>query len=180
MPSDRPTRSPLPQGIDSRNVLDLVPPPSLGEFTIVVRGWMDPKILPRSKIVVVQTYSTLIALTFTIPILLIHYMWAVHSQCSVNFQRAGADISLVAATIFAFMSWYAAPNSVLDSGGLPKFSWRNPNFALPVVALIGTMVWGYGDMLPGFGNSCSDPSPATQVQSLLETRLRAMNADSSR
>ena len=171
MSSDKPLSNPLPPGIDSRNVLDFDPPPPLRKAVSIILGWQEEAILLRSRIIIVQRFSTPLALFLTMILLAIHFVWALHSKCSVNFQRAGADISFVAAGISALTTWYSVPNGGLDGGGAPKFSWRNPNVALPLIAGIGTLVWGYGDLFTSFGMACNDPSPAMQVQSLLETRL---------
>ena len=93
-----------------------------------------------------------LAYVVTFAVLVMHAVWAHNTKCGVNFQRGGADISLVAAVLFAFVSWYGSEGFKLDGGRVPKWSLLNPNVALPLVALLGTITWGYGDMVPWFSS----------------------------
>lgn len=115
--------------------------------------WKETTYFCQKKRAATASVSPL-AIFFTIIILLIHSLLAWHFECSVTFQRGGADIALVAAALFAFINWYSMEGMVLDGGNVPLFSWLNPNVILSLIALIGTVTWGYGDLMPFGTRGC--------------------------
>ncbi|MCD0421232.1 hypothetical protein LOC51_28770 [Rubrivivax sp. JA1024] len=90
-------------------------------------------------------------LFITVASLAIHSGWAWATNCGVNFQRGGAIVVLVAAALYALSEWYEAKGGRLDGGALERYHFLNPAFLLPFLAALGTLIWGYGDLLPFFG-----------------------------
>jgi hypothetical protein len=127
---------------------------TLRQSYIILRNWNCQKIYFSTKKKIVEQYAALIAYATTVAIIATHSAMSYYWSCNTTFQRGGADISLVAAALFAFVSWYSIDGFKLSGGAVPKLNLLNPNLALPVVALTGTLIWGYGDALVDFGN-CS-------------------------
>lgn len=123
----------------------------------ILAQWHANDTHPWMKRKAANYISPRIGYLLTIIILLLHYYWAIESNCSINFQRGGATIVLVSALFFAWVDWHPPASGQLSGGKVEKFSIWSPLFALPLIAVIGTIIWGYGDLLPSLpdGNYCN-------------------------
>lgn len=81
-------------------------------------------------------------------ILLVHYKWAISSQTNIHFQRAGAAIICVDIIAFSLMTFIS--NTVLS---IAVIGGRTPSklaflsaFSMAALAVVGTIIWGYGDI----------------------------------
>ncbi|MBY5385212.1 hypothetical protein [Rhizobium leguminosarum] len=60
---------------------------------------------------------------------------------------------IASALAFGWISWHEPKTMLLSGGQVTTWSFFNPLFILPLIAFIGTVIWGYGDLLP-FGRAC--------------------------
>ncbi|MDA9524131.1 hypothetical protein XI06_28600 [Bradyrhizobium sp. CCBAU 11434] len=60
---------------------------------------------------------------------------------------------LAAAALYAVLEWHEPSTANLSGGSVLQFWFYNPAFLLPFLGAGGTLVWGYGDLLPFFGSS---------------------------
>jgi len=114
----------------------------------ILSEWNAEDTYPWMKRKTVNFISPFIGYILTTIILGIHYIWAVESECSVNFQRGGAMVVLVSAWLFGWIDWHKSEAGILGGGPIKKFDFFAKHFAVPFVAIIGTLTWGYGDLLP--------------------------------
>ena len=114
----------------------------------ILREWRAPDTYPWMREKTVKLLSPYIGYILTAFIVAIHYFWATQSLCSINFQRGGALVVLVSAVLFAWVEWHTPNHALLSGGRLPKFSFFSPLVSLPLIAVFGTLLWGYGDLLP--------------------------------
>jgi len=98
----------------------------------------------------VNKYAAGMGVVASIVCLFLHVVWSIISGCAVDFQRGGASIVAIAVTVFAFIQYYADIDAGIPyaSGkGITPFSLRHPFVLPPILAVFGTLVWGYGDLL---------------------------------
>lgn len=76
-----------------------------------------------------------------------HVAWAL-SSCPLNFGRGGAAVTMIAALAAAMTDWHAPNAMVLDGGPANVFRLLEPKIAIAMQVLLGTAIWGYGDLLP--------------------------------
>jgi hypothetical protein len=128
------------------------------EFTIVeawlvVSTWRQGDTYPWMKKNAVVYLAPRAAFWVSIIVLFGHCVWAIHSNCNVNFQRGGSIITLLAAGLYAIIDWHDPHTMLLSVGQIKRLKIFNPYFILPLLAAVGTLVWGYGDLLPFFGTA---------------------------
>lgn len=134
------------------------PPPNVGPYNFqqvryVVWNWRQ--VYPYNRRLAVEYLSPRCALWISLLALLVHALWAAHSHCGVNFQRAGAIISLAAAVLYATVEAHRNDAAKLSGSPILPFSFYAPGFLLPFLAALGTAIWGYGDLIPYFGTRCA-------------------------
>lgn len=93
--------------------------------------------------------------------IVIHFIWALNTNCSVNFQRGGAVVVFAAALCYALVDWHKSDAAVFSGSPVKKLSLMEPLFVCPLFGTIGTIIWGYGDLITWFGNCCSAVSGCT-------------------
>lgn len=96
----------------------------------------------------VEYFVPRIALFLSILLFVLHIWWAVSSRCGVNFARGGALLVLVSAGGLGWMTWLDPKLTFLSGGPRNKFDWLHPLVMLPLIGVVGTIIWGYGDLLP--------------------------------
>ncbi|TPJ77180.1 hypothetical protein [Mesorhizobium sp. B2-6-2] len=89
-----------------------------------------------------------LALAISILVAVVHFIWAVGSECGVNFARVGGIITFTAAALYAVREWHEPKTGLLSGGEVERIHIWNPLFLLPLLAAIGTLIWAYGDLLP--------------------------------
>ncbi len=122
---------------------------------IVILSWSEKDTYPWMKRRTVNFLAPRLALAFTLLSVIIHTIWALKSECGINFQRSGAMITFISAALYALTAWHEPKGGYLDGGPLNKIRPFEPMFLLPFLGLLGTIIWGYGDLLPFFGTKCS-------------------------
>ncbi|WP_448954840.1 hypothetical protein [Labrys neptuniae] len=88
------------------------------------------------------------AIILSVSALILHFWWAWSSACGLNFARAGADVVLIAATAYAWVEWHSVSGGLLSGGPVNRFAIWESGWLLPALAAGGTLIWGYGDLLP--------------------------------
>lgn len=116
----------------------------------VVREWTREDTYPWMKVKALECLLPRAAFWVSFIVLASHWYWAEASHCGVNFQRGGAVITLAAALAYAVLEWHDSGTALLSGQRAPIWSFFKPAFVLPVLAAVGTAVWGYGDLLPIF------------------------------
>lgn len=66
---------------------------------------------------------------------------------------ASAAIVLISAPGFGCTAWHDTTGGMFSGGPASRLTFLHPLFLLPALAFIGTIIWGYGDLLP-FGRDC--------------------------
>lgn len=117
---------------------------------VVLFSWNAEDTYPWMRYHAVNYLAPRAALAVSIAALASHAAWAILSDCGVNFQRAGAPVVLISALCYALIEWREPKVGLLSGGRLQRLKLFNPLFILPVLAAVGTLVWGYGDLLPLF------------------------------
>ncbi len=125
---------------------------TLGLSFKVVKEWMRPDTYPWMKRKAVNYLAPRVAFWISTIALSVHVVWALNTECSVNFQRGGAIVVFAAAALYACIEWHE-PNGYLSGGPVQRLSLSNPYFVLPLIGAVGPLVWGYGDLLPLLSNS---------------------------
>jgi hypothetical protein len=131
------------------------------EAMLVIRTWTQSDTYPWMKRKAIDYFAPRAAFICSIIVLTIHYWWAFESKCGVNFQRSGAVIALVSAALYSLIEWHKSDAGVLG-GTIKRFRFFSPYFMLPLLLAMGTVIWGYGDLLPMFGNCTSNSAPPRQ------------------
>jgi hypothetical protein len=85
----------------------------------------------------------------------IHFIWAYQTSCSVNFQRGGAIVVFASALCYALVDWHKSDAAVPSGSPVKKLSLVEPLFVCPLFGTIGTLMWGYGDLITWFGTQCT-------------------------
>lgn len=119
---------------------------------LVIREWRGADTYPWMRRRVMDYLAPRLALLFTVIVLIVHATWAMTSDCGVNFQRAGSPIVLISAGLYAAIEWHTPKGGMLDGGLVEKLKLFNPLFLLPLLGVLGTAIWGYGDLFPLFGS----------------------------
>ncbi|GJE27540.1 hypothetical protein [Methylobacterium organophilum] len=114
----------------------------------VIREWSRDDTYPWMKLKALEYLLPRAAFWVSIAVLGSHWYWAEASRCGVNFQRGGAVITVAAALAYATLEWHDPGTAHLSGARAPVWSFFKPAFVLPVLAALGTAVWGYGDLLP--------------------------------
>ena len=89
----------------------------------------------------------------SIAAIIAHAFWAHASGCKTDFARGGAAVVLIALAVFAPIQYFAdADASVARLSGklIAPLSMFDPFFAPPILAIVGTLLWGYGDLVAPF------------------------------
>lgn len=96
----------------------------------------------------VQWIAIILGPALAFGILIAHFAWAVDSDSGANFQRGGALVVLVEFLLFAIVrSKLASENSQAWLGGRPESNLDIASSIISVVvATVGTVTWGYGDL----------------------------------
>lgn len=128
------------------------------DFTIVVfwrvlKKWRESDTYPWMKQMAVTYIAPRAALGISLIALFVHFIWAIYTKCGVNFQRGGSIVALSAAALYAFVDWHDPKTALLSGKRINRLRILGPYIMLPILAAIGTIVWGYGDLIPFFGNS---------------------------
>ena len=153
-------------------------PPTAAQSLRVLRSWR--RVLFRSKVRVVQTHATAVALTATVVVISAHWAWARHTHNATDFARGGALVSLFTALLLATLATYTFDKGFqLDGGRVPEFHPLKPSFVVPVLAAVGTILWGYGDMVPWFKPDNPRPDAAAIVRNAIDARMMIPNHDGS-
>ncbi|RWB64377.1 MAG: hypothetical protein EOQ48_01805 [Mesorhizobium sp.] len=114
----------------------------------ILREWNQKGTVPWMRRRTVDYLAPRLALWASILALFLHGWWATNTACSLHFARSGAAIVLISALAFGWTAWHEVPKLVVNRPAV-----FHPLLMLPALALFGTFVWGYGDLLP-FGKSC--------------------------
>lgn len=135
----------------------------LNEVMLVIRTWQQSDTYPWMRRKAIDYIAPRAAFVFSIIFIIIHYRWALESKCGVNFQRSGAVIALVSAALYSLIEWHKPDAAVLE-GTIKRFKFFSPYFMLPLLLAVGTVIWGYGDLLPMFGDCTSNSAPAASMK----------------
>lgn len=119
----------------------------------VLTKWRKSDTYPWMKRKAVTYIAPRAAFWISLITLFAHVIWAIHTKCGVNFQRGGSIVALSTAVLYAVVDWHDPKTAFLSGGRIKPITIFDPYIMLPVLAAIGTVVWGYGDLLPFFGNS---------------------------
>ncbi|KYH02493.1 hypothetical protein [Bradyrhizobium sp. DOA1] len=123
---------------------------------LAVREWRDPSTAPYMKRKAMEYFAPRVAFWLSVVSLAGHWYWASTTHCGVNFQRGGAIVVLAAAALYAVLEWHDPKSAMLSGGRIQRIWFYNPAFLLPLLGAAGTLIWGYGDLLPFFGSAgCS-------------------------
>lgn len=120
----------------------------------VIRRWNRTETYPWMKRKIINYLAPRLAAGISVAALTLHAFWAHSSGCSVNFQRGGAIVTLIAAALYAVVEWHDPKTLHLSGGPVTKLTFSNPYLTLPLLATLGTVVWGYGDLITWFGTAC--------------------------
>jgi hypothetical protein len=123
-------------------------PISLREVILVLRGWRAADTYPWMRRKAMNWLVPRAGWGMCLGLVALHFAWAGISSCSADFARAGAAVTLVAAIGAALLDWHDPKAMALDGGKLPIFRLLNPIVALALQVALGTIIWGYGDLLP--------------------------------
>lgn len=93
-------------------------------------------------------FASLLGCLLSLLIVTGHYYWAAQSDCIVNFQRGGSALVLLSAVLFAWVEWHRPHGELFSEFRARRPTWRSPYITLPLIAVFGTLIWGYGDLLP--------------------------------
>ncbi len=121
----------------------------------VISSWTAQDTYPWMRRLAISYLAPRLALLFSTLVLGGHVIWAMKSGSGVNFQRGGAPVVFISAVCYAVIEWHEPKAALLDGGPVRKLRLFNPLFLLPLLAAIGTLVWGYGDLLPFFATGGS-------------------------
>lgn len=122
---------------------------SLGHSIAVIRGWRAKDTYPWMRRRTVNFLVPRCAFWLSVLTVAVHAWWASVSHCGVDFQRGGAVVVLLSAAGYGLVSWHEATSLMVN-----KLSPFHPLFMLPLLGVVGTLLWGYGDLLPFFGTAC--------------------------
>jgi len=86
--------------------------------------------------------------------LVAHYNLAM-GTCSVTFARGGATVTIIAAMAAAMSDWHAPSGMSLSGGPVPRFQLFEPKLTVAIQVVLGTLVWGFGDLAPYLSKACS-------------------------
>ncbi|WP_210168388.1 hypothetical protein [Aminobacter sp. DSM 101952] len=114
----------------------------------ILREWDQKGTFPWMKRRTAEYLAPRLALWACLLALFLHGWWAITTSCSLHFARSGAAIVLVSALAFGWTAWHEAPKMLVN-----RLAFFHPLCMLPALALLGTLIWGYGDLVP-FGKSC--------------------------
>jgi hypothetical protein len=154
----------IPPGIE-RHVIDgkvkYLPkvPEDEAEFTArdafkILREWNQDGTVQWMKRLTVNLLAPRLAWWLSLMVIGLHGWWACKSSCGVNFARGGALIVLLSAIGLGVVAWYEPNYGLLSGGKIKRWHFFHPLVMLPALGIIGTVLWGYGDLLPIFGNAC--------------------------
>lgn len=114
----------------------------------IIRNWKQFKSIPS---VLAKFWGSLIpylVCVFSLISITIHgYLSYIHS-CSETFQRGGSLLVLMAAVGFGIIEYINPETTYLSGRKKRTFHLNNPLVALPFIAAVGTLIWGYGDLIP--------------------------------
>lgn len=116
----------------------------------IIREWDHHDTHPWMKRKTVDFISPLIGYALTLIIIIAHYIWAFETGDGLNFGRGGALIVLVSGALYGWIDWFRSGNEHEDDIDLRQFHVLESHFAIPFIAVLGTLIWGYGDLLPWF------------------------------
>lgn len=128
-------------------------PYTLGQAWFAVRNWCKLP-YPYQKRHTVQSLAPLVALVITLASLTVHFIVASMTNCSVNFQRGGSIISLTAAALYAVLDWHKNDAALPSGSRTQPFKLLDPKILLPLLGVVGTLIWGYGDLIPLWSSKC--------------------------
>lgn len=89
-----------------------------------------------------------LALWASIAVVALHWWWAAISGVSLNFARGGALVVLISAVSYGWFTWHLTNVAIPSGGPVRRFSLFDPYFMLPLLGVVGTILWGYGDLVP--------------------------------
>lgn len=119
----------------------------------IIREWRTEGTYPWMRRRTANYLAPRIAWWMSLLIVAVHWWWAASSSCGFNFARGGALVVLLSAIAFGWVAWHEPRGGMLDGGPVNRWAFFHPLFMLPFLGLVGTILWGYGDLLP-FGSRC--------------------------
>jgi hypothetical protein len=119
----------------------------------IIREWNASDTYPFMRKNTANYLAPRLALWVSLAAVALHWYWATSSQCSFHFARSGAVLVLASALAYGWISWHDPKTMHLSGGKISNWALFNPLFMLPFLGFVGTIIWGYGDLLP-FGKSC--------------------------
>lgn len=122
----------------------------------VIKNWRKSDTYRGMKREVIIFIAPRIAWLISLIAIVAHAYWVINSKISMNFSRCGAVITLMTAALYAVLDWHDPKATVLSGAKIKSIKIFDPYITLPILAVIGTAVWGYGDWLlekffPDFG-----------------------------
>jgi hypothetical protein len=124
-----------------------------GQAWLAICRWRSPDTVPHMKRKAMKYFAPRLALWISALSLVGHGYWASITHCGVNFQRGGAIVVFAAAALYAILEWHEPNGAILDGGLVQRIWFYNPAFLLPLLGAVGTLIWGYGDLVPFFGST---------------------------
>jgi hypothetical protein len=121
---------------------------SLAEAWLIIREWRKPDTFPWMRRKVVNWLVPRLSWVLSALSIVAHIVWAILSSCSTDFTRAGAAVTVIAAIGAALVDWHEPNAAMLDGGPVPRFRLLDPMVAIALQVALGTLIWGYGDLVP--------------------------------
>lgn len=120
---------------------------------LALREWRRPDTVLYMKRKAMEYVAPRLAFWISFLSLVLHSHWAWTTHCGANFQRGGAIVAFAAAALYAVLEWHDPKTAVLSGGPIQRVSFYNSALLLPLLGAAGTLIWGYGDLLPFFGST---------------------------
>lgn len=119
----------------------------------IIREWRADDTYPWMHRLTIDYLAPRAAWWASVLVVAAHWWWASSSGCGFNFARGGALLVLISASAYGLLVWYASDVAVVSGSTIKKWHPFHPLFMLPFLGFVGTILWGYGDLLP-FGKTC--------------------------
>ena len=119
----------------------------------VLREWNRGDTYPWMRRRTANYLAPRIAWWASLLVIILHGWWASSSSCSFNFARGGALVVLISAAAYGWIMWHEPKGGLLGGGPINRFEPFHPLLMIPLLGALGTIMWGYGDMLR-FGVAC--------------------------
>lgn len=87
------------------------------------------------------------------PVVIGHAYWALSVDCDAHFGRGGSVLVIMAVlSVFGLEDRMHRTSHMvfLNSEGAKPFKFSNPYIIAGILAMVGTLIWGYGDWFANY------------------------------